>query len=70
MYRALLDGKIEKLGEIFEAEQAKRAAANAKKQADQHKKNAKASVKMAQKIAEEASSYEFVDIANASDEEW
>ena len=70
MYRALLDGNIEKLGEIFEAERAKKAAADAKKQAAQHKKNARASVVMAQKIVEEASNYEFVDISNSSDEDW
>ena len=70
MYRALLDGNIEKLGEIFEAERVKKAAADAKKQAVQHKKNARASVAMAQKIVEEASNYEFVDISNSSDEDW
>lgn len=70
LYKALLDGNIEKLDEIFKAENAKRAAEKAKKQAAQAKKNAKASLKMAQKVIEEASSYEFVDISASADEEW
>lgn len=69
LYRALLDGKITKVDEIFEAEQAKRAAEKAKQQAAQAKKNAKASIKMAQKVAEEASNYEFVDITQTTDED-
>ena len=69
LYRALLDGKITKVDEIFEAEQAKRAAEKAKEQAALAKKNAKASIKMAQKVAEEASNYEFVDISQTTDED-
>ena len=69
LYRALLDGKVDKVDEMFEAERAKRAAQKAKEQAAQAKKNAKASIKMAQKVAEEASNYEFVDITEATDEE-
>ena len=69
LYRALLDGKITKVDEIFEAEQAKRAAQKAKEQAALAKKNAKASIKMAQKVAEEASNYEFVDISQTTDED-
>ena len=70
LYRALLDGKITKVDEMFEAERAKQAANKAKAQAAQARKNAKASMKMAQKVAEEASNYEFVDISQATTEDW
>lgn len=70
LYRSLLDGNIEKLNEIFEAERAKKAADNAKKAAALAKKNYESNTKMAAKIVEEASGYEFVDITEISDAQW
>lgn len=70
LYRAILDGKVNKVEKILKAEAAAKAAAKAKSQAAQAKKNASASQKMAQKIAEEASNYEFVDISTTSSDPW
>lgn len=68
LYDCLLNGEIEKVEEIFEAQQVKKIAQKAKKQADQAKRNAKASLEMAKKVAEEASNYEFVDISTVADD--
>lgn len=70
LYRALLDGNIEKLGEIFDAEEVKLAALKAKEAAEKAKRHFEDRSKMAEKVVEEASNLKFVSISDVSDQEW
>lgn len=68
LYRALLEGKADKLDEIFNAERAQKTADKATMAAKKAQRAAKERQQMAQRVVEEASNYEFVDINNTSGE--